>query len=218
MLSSLFSVLRYLADQQLPQHTGMLFIIMQQVQPAFIIEAMQSQQAWTISQHFASPLVQVTVQPFAVISHLHMPIMRLQEQTIIPFIIMQQLTIPPAIILQRFCMVAQAIWSSQVQVIFMPPVHFSNFMVQRGTIIMLGAIGLPAADIPVVPMPGIPAMVGRSIIIVPVMFLAPSRSAEHQTRQMISVFPDFQSVLEENAGQNGCFRLPFFPHGAELTK
>jgi hypothetical protein len=30
---------------------------MQQVQPSFSMQAMQSQQAWIISQHFGSPLV-----------------------------------------------------------------------------------------------------------------------------------------------------------------
>ena len=41
---------------------------------------------------------------------------------------------PPASMVQRFCIMLQAIASSQVQVIFMPPVHFSILMVQRGTI------------------------------------------------------------------------------------
>ena len=80
----------------------MSFIIMQQVQPAFIMAAMQSQHAWIMAQQSLSPLVQVIVQPFSVISHLHMPIIRLQQQAIIPFIIMQQLHMPPAIIVQRF--------------------------------------------------------------------------------------------------------------------
>ena len=70
--------------------TGVLFIITQQVQPAFSMHAMQSQQAWIISQHFGSPLVQVMQTPSSVISHLHMPMVRLQQQTIMPFIIMQQ--------------------------------------------------------------------------------------------------------------------------------
>jgi hypothetical protein len=72
------------------------FIIRQQVQPSLSIVAIQSQQAWIISQHFWSPLVQVTQQPLSVMSHLHMPIVRLQQQTIMPFIIMQQLHMPPA--------------------------------------------------------------------------------------------------------------------------
>ena len=52
----------------------------------------------------------------------------------------------------------------------MPPLHFSIFMVQRGTMSMLGIIGVavpPIADGPMLgmPMPGIPMLV-RSIIIV----------------------------------------------------
>jgi hypothetical protein len=55
-----------------------------------------------------------------------------------------------------------------VQVIFMPPWHFSNFMVQRGTIIMFMPAGMPEG-IPVVPAPPIipVIMAARSIIIVP---------------------------------------------------
>jgi hypothetical protein len=75
---------------------------MQQVQPSLSMTVMQSQQAWIISQHLASPLVQVMQTPLSVISHLHMPIVMLQQHTIIPFIIMQQLHIPPAIIEHRF--------------------------------------------------------------------------------------------------------------------
>jgi hypothetical protein len=57
--------------------------------------------------------------------------------------------------------------SSQVQVIFMPPVHFSIFMVQRGIIIMFMLAGIVAAPpITPVPMPGVP---------MPVM-LIPARS------------------------------------------
>ena len=62
---------------------------------------------------------------------------------------------PPAIMVQRFCIMLQAAMSSQVQVIFMPPVHFSIFMVQRGTIIMFGAIG-PIGIVPDIPIPGAP--------------------------------------------------------------
>jgi hypothetical protein len=148
---------------------------MQQVQPAFRHAAMQSQQPWIISQHILSPLVQVTQQPSLVISHLHMPIVMLQQQTIIPFIMQQHETIPPAIIAQRFCIIAHAAGSEHEHVIFIPSLSFSTFMVQRGTITMFGAIiGAPVADIPAAPMP-IPDMpvVGRSIIIVPVMIITP---------------------------------------------
>jgi hypothetical protein len=134
-------------------------IIMQQVQPAFIMAAMHSQHAWIMAAQSLSPLVQVMVQPFSVISHLHMPIIRLQQQTIIPFIIMQQLHMPPVSIMQRFCSMPADTASSQVQVIFMPPGHFSIVIVQRGTISMFMPVGIvPAAPIIPVPMPmaGVP--------------------------------------------------------------
>ncbi len=113
----------------------MLFMHMQQTQPAAHMEAMQSQQAWIIAQQAGSPLVQVMHTPSSVISHLHMPIVMLQQQTIMPFIIMQQLHIPPAIMVQRFCSIVAVILSSHLHVIFMPPLHFSIVIVQRGTII-----------------------------------------------------------------------------------
>jgi hypothetical protein len=145
----------------------MLFIIMQQVQPAFIMVHMQSQQAWIMSQHILSPDVHIMVMPSAVISHLHMPMVRLHVIMHMPFIIMVQEHMPPASMVQRFCIIVQATLSSHMQVIFMPPWHFSIFMVQRGTIIQLvaaGAVWPPGVPIagPPMPMP----IVGRSIIIV----------------------------------------------------
>ena len=86
----------------MPQQTGVPFIIRQQVQPSFIMVLMQSQQAWIISAHLGSPEVQVTVQPPEVASQRHMPIIRLQQQTIMPFIIMQQVHMPPWSMVQRF--------------------------------------------------------------------------------------------------------------------
>jgi hypothetical protein len=65
----------------------------------------------------------------------------LQQQAIMPLIMAQQLTMPPAIMVHRFCIMLAAVGSSQVQVTFMPPVHFSNFILHRGTIIMFGIIG-----------------------------------------------------------------------------
>jgi hypothetical protein len=144
-----------------------LFIITQQVQPAFIMPVMQSQQAWIISQHFASPLRQVMQQPSLVMSHLHIPMVRLQQVTIMPFIMQQQLTMPPAIMVQRFCIIEQATGSSQAQVIFMPPAHFSSFIEQRGTITKLGVDGV-AVGAPIAGVPGI-VMLVRSIIMVLVM-------------------------------------------------
>jgi hypothetical protein len=134
---------------------------------------MHSQHAWIMAQQSLSPLVQVMVQPFSVISHLHRPIIRLQAQTVIPFIIMQQLHRPPAIIMQRFCSMPADIASSQVQVIFMPPVHFSIFIVQRGTIIMFMPAGVVPAALIIpepIPMAGVPIPVrlipARSISLV----------------------------------------------------
>jgi hypothetical protein len=83
----------------------------------------------------------------------------------------QQLHIPPASIVHRFCTMLQAILSSQTQVIFMPPVHFSTLSVHRGTIIQLvppaTVAGAPTAGVPYPgkPMPDTPIPV-RSIIIV----------------------------------------------------
>jgi len=74
----------------------------QHMQPAFIIAHIESQQDWIILQQSASPLVQLIIMPSLVISHLHMPMVKLQVIIIMPFIIMQQLTMPPLIILQRF--------------------------------------------------------------------------------------------------------------------
>jgi hypothetical protein len=153
-----------------PQQIGVLFMQQQQVQPAAIIVLMQSQQAWIILQHSASPDVHVMTQPSLVMSHLHMPMVRLQQQTIMPFIMQQSEHMPPWSIMHRFCIMLQAIGSSQEQVIFMPPLHFSIFMVQRGTMSMLGIIGAAVPPIgedvmPGMPMLGIPMPV-RSIIIV----------------------------------------------------
>jgi len=155
----------------------MLFIIMQQVQPALDMAIMHSQQAWIIEQQAVSPLVQVMHTPSSVISHLHMPIVMLQQQTIMPFIIMQQLHMPPAIMVQRFCIIVAFILSSHVHVIFMPPLHFSIFIVQRGTIIHCGGIGMvdvpPIAPGAIDPIPVI--MLLRSIIIAFVIVVAPCR-------------------------------------------
>ena len=49
-----------------------------------------------------SPLVQVRQTPLSVISHWHMAIVMLQQQTIIPFIMQQHEQSPPAIIVHRF--------------------------------------------------------------------------------------------------------------------
>ena len=136
---------------------------MQQQQPDLSMVVMQSQQACSMSQHILSPEVQVRQTPLGIISHLHMPMVRLQVQTGMPFIIMQQLTMPPAIMVQRFCIMVQAALSSQVQVIFMPLASFSIFIVQRGIMSHWAPVGIVMGAV----MPGV--MVGmlmpvRSII------------------------------------------------------
>jgi hypothetical protein len=165
--------------QQVQQHTGVPPIIRQQVQPAFMQAMRQSQQPWIMSQQALSPLVHVIMQPSFVISILHRPMVRLQVQTIMPFIMQHMVHMPPAIMVQRFCIMAHAVGSVQIQVIFMPPAHFSSFIVQRGTMTMLGAIGVAGVPIGVVPMPmpGMPPIViGRSIIIVLVITNPPDES------------------------------------------
>jgi hypothetical protein len=56
---------------------GMLFIIMQQVQPAFIMDVMEAQQASIMAQQAGSPLVQVMQTPSSVGSHLQWAIIML---------------------------------------------------------------------------------------------------------------------------------------------
>ena len=139
--------------QHMQQQTGVPPIIMQQAHPAFMQPIRQSQHAWIMSQHILSPLVQVTQHPLAVISHLHIPIVMLQLHTIMPFMVQHMLHMPPAIIEHRFCIIAHAAGSSHEQVIFMPPAHFSTFIMHRGTITMFGAmpvgIGMPIPLLPV---------------------------------------------------------------------
>ena len=161
----------------------MPFIIMQQVQPAFIMAVQQSQQDWIMAQQAASPLVQVMQTPLSTISHLHMAMVMLQQQAIIPFIMQQQEHIPPAIMVQRFWIMVADTASSLVQVIFMPPVHFSILMVQRGTIIMFGPLGMVEGE-PMVPAPvePMPIMLVRSIIIVPFMCRRHSRRVDPEAR------------------------------------
>jgi hypothetical protein len=137
------------------------------------MEVQQSQQAWIMLQQAASPLVQVMQTPFSVTSHLHMAIVMLQQQAIIPFIMQQQEHIPPAIMVQRFWIIAAEAASSQTQFIFMPPLIFSIVIVQRGTIIIepLGMVeGAPTAPAPVPPMP---IMLARSIIMALVIDISP---------------------------------------------
>jgi hypothetical protein len=132
------------ADQHMQQQIGVLLRHMQQEHPAFIMVIMQSQHSWIILQHCVSPLVQVMQTPFFIISHLHMPMVMLKQAIIMPLFIMQQLIMLPAIISHMFCSMAAAMESSLLHIIFMPPSHFSIFIMQRGTIIMfiVGMLGM----------------------------------------------------------------------------
>jgi hypothetical protein len=158
------------------QQTGVPPIIRQQLQPAFMQAIRQSQQLWIMSQQALSPLVQVTQQPSAVISHLHIAIIMLQVQTTMPFMVQHMVHMPPAIMLQRFCIMVQAAASSHEQVSFIPPAIFSIFIEQRGTIIMFGAIAgaAPVMPMPVpMPIPVMPIIPLIRSVIVPVMVVSP---------------------------------------------
>jgi hypothetical protein len=119
--------------------------------------------------------MQVIRTPSLVVSHWHIPMVKLQVHTTMPFIMQQQLHIPPANIVHRFCIMLAAILSSHEQVIFIPPLVFSIFIVHRGTIIQLATGGIPVAapiaGVPMVgmPMPCIPIPV-RSIIMLDIKF------------------------------------------------
>jgi hypothetical protein len=154
----------------------MLLMSRQHVQPDFIIAVMQAQHASIIAQHAGSPLVQVMHTPSSVGSHLQRPIVKLQQQTIMPFNMQQQLHKPPAIMVQRFWSMAAEALSSHAHVIFIPPLHFLNVMVQRGTIITFMPV-LGDAGAPIIPggldmgIPGIP-MPARSIMIAEVILVS----------------------------------------------
>lgn len=162
---------------------GVWFIIRQPVHPALSMVARQSQQAWSISAQLLSPLLQVRQTPLGVISQRHMPMVKLQQQTTMPFIIMQQLHMQPLMVLHRFCTMVHAAGSSQVHVIFMPPLHFSILNVQRGTIIMLlGIVGMLGVGIPMPALgefiiPGMPIVMRSIIGVLLAMFATPSISS-----------------------------------------
>lgn len=80
------------------QHTGMLPIMTQHMQPASIMQDMQSQQQAIIEAIFISPLMHLKVTPISVISHVVDAIIMLQVQQGMPFIIITQLHMLPAII------------------------------------------------------------------------------------------------------------------------
>ena len=95
------------------------------MQPAFMQAIMHSQQAWHMAAQSSSPLVQVMQTPILVSVHSHLHMAMLHWHIIMPFIMQQQLHMLPAIILHRFCKVAAEISSSQAEIIFTFPLHFS---------------------------------------------------------------------------------------------
>ena len=88
--------------------------------------------------------MQVMQTPSLVHSVLQIPQHRLTWQQGMPFIVQQQLHSPSHSDWQRFCNVPQATSSSHEHEIFMPPLHFSTFIVQRGSIIMVPIDGAAA--------------------------------------------------------------------------
>jgi hypothetical protein len=107
---------------------------MQQVQPQAMRAQHWSQQAWIILQHSASPEVQVMQQPSAVISQVHLHMVMLQQQTQLPFWTQQTLQRQPADWAQRAWIMLQVTSSSHLQIIFMPPAHFSRVILHFGTV------------------------------------------------------------------------------------
>ncbi len=152
-------------SDMLPQQTGVSFMHRQQVQPAIIIVIMQSHICIIILAQAMSPLVQVTHIPSVVISYLHMPMVMLQDMTIMPFIIIWQLVMPPPSMRQRFCIIAAAISSLAMHRIIIPFFIFSILNVHRGIIIMFI---LPGWDIIMLLMVGM--LIIWSIIMAPFMF------------------------------------------------
>jgi hypothetical protein len=127
-----------------------------------------------------SPLVHVIVHPIFVISTLHIPIIpTLQKHIGMPFIIVQHEHMPLAIMFIRLAIMAAPVLSSLVQVIFIPPGHFSMAIVQRGAIIMADMLPIimPGIMPPIIPPMGmfimpmlpigmlIPVVIPRSVII-----------------------------------------------------
>jgi hypothetical protein len=178
----------------------MLFIMTQQVQPAFCMAVMQSQHAWIMAQHSLSPLVQVMQTPDSVGSQRHMPIIRLQQQAIMPFIIMQQLHMPAASMVHRFWSMAAAVASSHLQWIFIPPVHFSKVIAHWGTMTMF---------IPAAPVVGVPIMPGVAPIPRPGMAI-PDRSIT------IADFMDPSPVVESSGAGRPSARPVAYSRASDL--
>jgi hypothetical protein len=111
---------------------------MQQSQPAFEQAQMQLQHASIRLQQFLSLLVQVKQTPFLTAVHSHSHMHRSHWQTTLPFEVQQKLILPPDRTLHDSCNVAALCSSLQMQMNFIPPLHFSTFIVQQGTLLLAG--------------------------------------------------------------------------------
>ena len=160
------------------QQTGMPFMHIIMQQPGIIMPVMQSQQAWIIFWHIASPLVQVMTQPMSVISQVVMPMVMLQQQHIMPLHMQQQLIMALGIIMHRFCIMAADILSSQTQVTVMPMAVLAKVMRHLGIIAIWPAMVdmLPVMFIGmlIMPMPPVmpvmlPMVIPRSVEVIEVI-------------------------------------------------
>jgi hypothetical protein len=100
---------------------------------------------------------------------------------------------------------AQAVGSSHTQVIFIPPLTFSTFIVQRGTITMFGIVGtVPPIGIPVpIPIAGMPIAVRSIIIAVAIDFLL-----KGTVRNTGGPMPTVRPLRAERTGENNDSGLP----------
>jgi hypothetical protein len=97
---------------------------------------------------------------------MHRPIVMLQQQTMAPFIMQHRLHFELAIMEHMFCSMLHAILSSHEQVIFIPPLHFSIFMVQRGIIMPGAAAGFIVGMVAPIPIPDIMPVIGFIVAVV----------------------------------------------------
>ncbi|HTM54298.1 MAG TPA: hypothetical protein VL175_09720 [Pirellulales bacterium] len=172
------------------------------MQPAFMQAAMQSQQAWHMAQQSSSPLVQVMHTPILVSAHSHLHIDMLHWHISMPFIMQQQLHRLPAIILHMFCKVVAASSSSHVQVIFMPPLHFSIFIVQRGTMHICMDEGATPGMAPV----GMPEPIEPIIALSIIMTLAISLTPFVADKELRIPYLESRAILCNLPGRLQSFR------------
>jgi hypothetical protein len=122
----------------LQQHTDVPSMQMLQSQPALMQAQTQLLQASIRLQQFLSPLQQVKQTPFWTAVHSHSHTHRSHWQTTLPFCVQQKLILPPDRTLHDSCSVAACCSLLQVQMNFTPPLHFSTFIVQQGTLLLTG--------------------------------------------------------------------------------